>query len=403
MATTSFLYHSMGVKGYRYLRCEYVGEKIRHHVRLRRHRRRCRGCGARWQNLVLDGQFERVFVGLPIGRRKQEIVLHGHRQWCRRCGNRYREPIYFASGGRHYVRAVAGYVVYLCEKATIKDVSEIVGLGWDSVKEIFKNHLRRKLQKRSLSNVRRIAVDEFAVRKGYRYLTVVLDLDSGEVLWSAQGRSADSLLPFLDRLKRARAPLQAVALDMWPAYSLAIRTVFPQVTIVYDPFHIVKLVNKAIDNAQRELAAKLPQTIRCRRGLRFVLLRARDNLDVKGSALLDELMTINRPLYQAYLLKEQLRQLWRLPSASSATRFFARWIEQANETGLNSFRQLAKTLSAHQYSILAWYKHRITTGPLEGLNNKIKTLKRQAYGFRDMEYFQLRLAFIHSAISRFPG
>ena len=330
-------------------------------------------------------------------------MLHGHRQWCRRCGKRYREPVYFASGGRHYIRAVAAYVVYLCDKATIKDVSEIVGLGWDSVKEIFKNHLRRKLQKRSLSNVRRIAVDEFAVRKGYRYLTVVLDLDSGEVLWSAQGRSADSLLPFLDRLKRARAPLQAVALDMWPAYSLAIRTVFPHVTIVYDPFHIVKLVNKAIDNAQRELAAKLPKTIRCRRGLRFVLLRARDNLDVKGRALLNELMTINRPLYQAYLLKEQLRQLWRLPSASSAARFFARWIEQANATGLNSFRQLAKTLSTHQYSILAWYKHRITTGPLEGLNNKIKTLKRQAYGFRDMEYFQLRLAFIHSAISRFPG
>jgi transposase len=403
MATTSFLYHSMGVKGYRYVRCEYDGATIRHHVRLRRHRRRCRGCDARWQHLVLDGQFERVFVSLPIGKRRQEVVLHGQIQQCRRCGRRLREPIPFAEGGRRYIRAVASYVVYLCDKATIKDVADIVGLGWDSVKEIFKNHLRRQLQKRSLSNVRRIAVDEFAVRKGYHYLTVVLDLDSGQVLWSAEGRSADSLSPFLDRLKRCRAPLEAVAVDMWPAYTLAIRSVFPKVAIVYDPFHIVKLVNKAIDNAQRELAAQIPKTIRHRRGLRFVLLRARETLGLKGTLLLRELMRINQPLYQAYLLKEQLRQLWRLPRAASAALFLARWIDQAMATGLRSFRQLANTLQIHADAILAWYAYRISTGPLEGLNNKIKTLKRQAYGFRDMEYFQLRLAFIHSAIPRFPG
>ena len=403
MATTSFLYHSMQIRGYRYLRCEYQRGVIYHHVRLRRDRRRCRGCGARWHEISLEGQFEREFVGLPIGRRRQRIVLHGHLQLCRRCGQRLREPIDFAEGGRRYIRSVASYVAYLCEKATIKDVSEIVGLGWDSVKEIFKGHLRRQLRRRSLSHVRRIAIDEFAVRKGHRYLTVVLDLDSGQVIWSAQGRSGDSLFPFLDRLKRLRAPLEAVAVDMWPAYTLAVRTVFPKVTIVYDPFHIVKLVNKAIDAAQRDLAAQIPKTIRRRRGLRFVLLRARENLGVKGNSILAELMEINRPLYQAYLLKEQLRTLWSFPSAGSATRFLKQWIDQANSTGLRSFRQLAKTLKRCQHSILAWYQHRISTGPLEGLNNKIKTLKRQAYGFRDMEYFQLRLAFIHSLTSRIPG
>lgn len=403
MATTSFLYHSMGVKGYRYLRFELAGNVIRHHIRLPRFRRRCRGCNARWRELVLDGQFERVFIGLPIGKRKQEIVLHGHYQLCRRCGKRLREPIRFAESGRSYLRSLATYVVYLCGMATIRDVSDIVGLGWDSVKEIFKNHLRRELRKRSLSNVRRIAIDEFAVRKGYHYLTVVLDLDSGQVLWSAEGRSADALLPFLDRLKRCRAPLEAVAVDMWPAYSLAVKSVFPRVAIVYDPFHIVKLVNKAIDAAQRDLATQIPKAIRCRRGLRFVLLRARENLGLKGTSLLTDLMKINQPLYQAYLLKEQLRSLWDFPSAILAQRFLDQWIDQAKATGLKAFHQLANTLDIHRGSILAWYEHQITTGPLEGLNNKIKTLKRQAYGFRDMEYFKLRLAFIHSAISRISG
>lgn len=403
MATTSFLYHSMSVRGYRYIRCEHDGDRIRHHVRLRKYQRRCRGCGARWHHLTMDGQFERVFVSLPIGRRKQEVVLHGQIHGCRRCGRRLREPIPFADGGRRYLRVVAAYVVYLCDKATIKDVAEIVGLGWDSVKEIFKSHLRRQLRKRSLSNVRRIAVDEFAVRKGYHYLTVVLDLDSGQVLWSAEGRSADALLPFLDRLKRCRAPLQAVALDMWPAYTLAVKSVFPRVAIVYDPFHVVRLVNKAIDAAQRDLANQIPKAMRCRRGLRFVLLRARENLGLKGASLLTDLMKINRPLYQAYLLKEQLRALWDFPSAILARRFLDQWIQQAKATGLKAFHQIAKTLDIHREAILAWYEHHISTGPLEGLNNKIKTLKRQAYGFRDMEYFQLRLAFIHSATPRFPG
>jgi len=403
MATTSFLYHSMGVRGYRYLRCEYSGGVISHHVRLRRERRRCRGCGARWHELSLDGKFERVFVGLPIGRRKQQIVLHGHLQRCKRCGKRLREPIKFAEDGRRYIRALAGFVVFLCEKATIKDVSGIVGLGWDSVKEIFKRDLRKRLRKRSLRHVRHIAIDEFAIRKGYKYLTVVLDLDTSRVLWSAPGRKGEALLPFLERLKRCRAPLQAVAVDMWPAYTKAVRKVFPDVVIVYDPFHIVQLVNRAIDTAQRNLASVIPKTIRSRRGLRFVLLRAQENLDLKGQDLLDELMEVNRPLYQAYLLKEQLRQLWDLGSCRLAVRFLRRWLEQAQSIDIPAFQAVATTLRKHALSILAWYKHPITTGPLEGLNNKIKTLKRQAYGFRDLEYFQLRLAFIHSLTSRFPG
>lgn len=403
MATTSFLYHTMGVKGYRHLRTEYAGVVIRHHVRLRRHKRRCRGCRARWHEVTLGGRFERTFVTVPIGRRRQEIVLHGHIQRCRRCGRRLREPVYFTKGAQRYTRSVGDYVLYLCEKATIKDVAEIVGMGWDTVKEIFKSDLRRRLKKRSLADVRLIAVDEFAIRKGQRYLTIVIDLESGQVLWSHPGRQAESLIPFLRKLKRCRAPLQAVAVDMWAAYSLAVKTVFPEVAIVHDRFHVVQMINRAIDNAQRELASHLPKRIRYRRGLRFILLRAQDHLDERGRAILRELMKVNEPLYKAYLLKEQLRNLWRLDSIDEAQLFLDQWIRQAKDIGLRSFKQLAKTIQRHAQAILAWYLFPISTGPLEGLNNKAKVLKRQAYGFRDLEYFQLRLAFIANATTRFPG
>jgi len=135
-----------------------------------------------------------------------------------------------------------------------------------------------------------------------------------------------------------------------------------------------------------------------------VLLRARENLSLRGASLLTDLIHINQPLYKGYLLKEQLRTaLWSFSSKRFAERFLDQWIDQAKATGIKSFCQLAKTLDNHRHAILAWYDHQISTGPLEGLNNKIKTLKRQAYGFRDMEYFKLRLAFIHSTISRIPG
>ena len=403
MATTSFLYHTLGVKGYRHLRTEYVDGVVRHHVRLRRFKRRCRGCRARWHEVTLAGRFERRFVTVPIGRRRQEILLHGHIQRCRRCGRRLREPVYFTKGRQRYTRSFGVFVLYLCEKATIKDVAEIAGIGWDTVKEIFKSDLRRRLKKRSLANVRLIAVDEFAIRKKHSYLTIVLDLENGRVLWSGIGRRAETLIPFLQKLRRCRAPVQAVAMDMWQPYFAAVKKVFPAVTIVHDPFHIVQMVNRAIDNGQRELAKQLPKTIRSRRGLRFVLLRAHETLDERGLKILEELMKINQPLYKAYLLKEQLRQLWSFGSFLIAFYFLEQWLDQARQTGLRSFKRLAKTIEKHSTEILNWYQFPISTGPLEGLNNKAKVLKRQAYGYRDLEYFQLRLAFIANAKSRFPG
>ena len=143
--------------------------------------------------------------------------------------------------------------------------------------------------------------------------------------------------------------------------------------------------------------------MRHRRGLRFVLLRAIEHLDDDGQQLLATLMTLNQPLYQCYLLKEQLRQLWSFASADLASSFLDQWIQQARSTGLRCFSALANTLHSHQLDILSWYRFPISTGPLEGLNNKIKVLKRQAYGFRDLEYFKLRLAFIGSSTPRFPG
>jgi transposase len=248
-------------------------------VKLDRHRRTCRGCGARWFNLSLSGQFERTFIALPVGRRRQEVVLHGHEQTCELCGRKLREPMAFAKGKQRYVNAMAAYIVGLCTIATIKDVARFLGVGWDLVKDLFKGHLARRLKQRSLREVRLIAIDEFAIHKGHRYMTVVLDIETGQILWAAQGRDAGALIPFFRRLQQAGAHLQAVALDMWPAYLLAVQTVFPHVTVVHDPFHIVALANRAIDETRRELfhAVDIPAR-KVIKGSRFLLLCGAENL-----------------------------------------------------------------------------------------------------------------------------
>jgi len=404
MATTSFLYHTLGLRGYQHLRTDYRGGAVYQHVELRFDRRTCRGCGARSRELTLEGRFERTFRALPVGSRRQFVVLHGHEQLCRRCGSKLREPIAFAVGKRRHIKAFERFIVDLCRIAPIKHVAMLLGVSWTSVKEIFKSHLRRRLKTRSLKSVRLIAIDEFSIRKGHQYMTVVLDLESGEILHSAEGRSADAVIPFLRRLRAARAPLMAVAMDMWPAYLLAVRDVFPEVEIVHDPYHVVSMANAAVDTTRREMYRDLRGPERnVLKGSRFLLLRGGERLDHDGLLHLERLESLNKPLFQAYLLKEDLRRFWTMPSSKAARKFLGAWIARCLATRIRPMVSLAKSLRAHRRGLLAHFDYPISTGPLEGINNKIKVLKRQAYGFRDLDYLKLRLAFIHETTPAFPG
>jgi transposase len=354
--------------------------------------------------LTLEGRFERTFRALPVGSRRQFVVLHGHEQLCQRCGSKLREPIAFAVGKRRHIKVFERFVVDLCRIAPIKHVAMLLGVSWTLVKEIFKGHLRRRLRTRSLKTVRLIAIDEFSIRKGHQYMTVALDLESGEILHSEEGRSADSVIPFLRRLRAVRAPLEAVAMDMWPAYLLAVRDVFPEVEIVHDPYHVVSMANTAVDTTRRDMYRDLRGPERnVLKGSRFLLLRGGERLDDDALLHLERLESLNKPLFQAYLLKEDLRRFWSMPSRKAARKFLGAWIARCLATRIKPMVSLAKSLRSHRRGLLAYFDFPISTGPLEGINNKIKVLKRQAYGFRDLDYFKLRLAFLHEATPAFPG
>jgi len=404
MVTTSYLYHALGLIHHLLLRTEFRGGAVYYHVARKREERFCACCGAPWWEVVLAGAFTRVFRAIPVGRRPQFVVLHGHEQRCRRCGSTLREPIDFAKGKRRRLRAFDRFAVDMCGIAPIKQVARFLGVGWDLVKDLFKQHLENKLLRRKLGPVRYIAVDEFSIRKRHQYMTVVLDLETGQILHAHEGRDAQALIPFLEKLKRRGAKLQAVAMDMSPAYLQAVRAVFPDLDIVHDPYHVVALANRAIDETRRDMYRDLKgQEQKVIKGSRFLLLRALDKLGPTSISRLTDLMEVNLPLYQAYLLKKDLRMFWNSPNPWAAEVFLNSWIRQASALGNKYFAKLADTLDSHRPGLLAYFKHRITTGPLEGLNNKIKVLKRQAYGFRDNEYFKLRLYFLHDSIPAFAG
>ncbi len=251
-----------------------------------------------------------------------------------------------------------------------------------------------------LNGVRHIAIDEICIGKGHRYLTVVLDLDSGKVLFVGDGKGADALNPFWRRVMRCkRCKIESVAIDMSPAYISAVRTQLSTVRIAFDRFHLVKLCNEMLTKLRRALYREAKEQLLrdVLKGTRWLLLKNPENIDRSRDEgkRLQEALALNAPLAKAYYMKDELRQLWNMPNKDSAKRFLLGWVSRAEASGIPLLKKFAHTLAAHRSGILAWYDDQISTGPLEGTNNKIKTMKRQAYGFRDIEFLKLKILALH--------
>jgi transposase len=247
--------------------------------------------------------------------------------------------------------------------------------------------------------VRRIAIDEICIGRGHRYLTVVLDLDSGAVIHVGPGKGAEALKPFWKRLKASRAKIEAVALDMSPAYIAAVLKNLPGVPLVFDRFHIMKLFNEKLSNLRRQLYREATDGLQkdVLKGIRWLLLKNSENLDDSKNERqrLDDALNLNRSLATAYYLKERLRWFWQQRTKQAAAVWLHEWCALARASGIRVLQTFANTLQGHRSGLLNWWDHPISTGPLEGTNNKIKTMQRQAYGYRDREFFELKIFAIH--------
>jgi transposase len=395
--STSLLYHAFGLTGYRYVRQEFREGRVIFRIEQPRERLRCTDCGS--DNVWAQGGVERTFRTVPVGCKPVLLQFKVPRVQCFACGQVLQVKLAFADPKKRYTRSFERYVLELSRHMTIKDVAEHLQVSWDTVKDIQARSLLRRFGKPKLHKLKQIAIDEIAIGKGHHYLTVVLNLLSGAVVFVGDGKGVEALEPFWRRVRRARARIAAVATDMSPAYTRAVRDNLPRAVHVFDHFHVIKLFNDKLSAFRRDLYQELTsdRDRRLLKGTRWLLLKNPENLDDDRDERrrLEDALRLNQPLATAYYLKEDLRQIWTQPNKRTARRVLVDWLARARASGVRLLIKFANTLEAHQAGILAYYDYPISTGPLEGTNTKIQAMKRQAYGFRDREFFKLKILGLH--------
>ena len=392
--SASLLFQSFGIRQVKVNRTEYINGKTVFHAKVKERLLRCPCCQSR--KVIKFGHKIRKIKLVPIGKRPTILSLKTHRVRCKHCGKIRWIKLPFLEGKSNCSRGFIRYLLELCQLMTLKAVAGMLGVGWDLVKDHHKEYLSKKYRRRGWKKIEYIGIDEFSFKKGHKYLTIAVNLQTGEIIYAAEGKSKESIKPLLLKLKRYSGGLKAVAIDMNPGYIQALIEYLPGVPIVFDRFHVVRLVNQKLDELRRSIQSKLPGSeYETLKGSRYLLLANYADLDEKGKHRINELIRINEPLNIAYTMKEQLLYLWKMRDKDSAERFLKAWCNDAMNSGIPLLMKLGATIASHRTGILNYFDHKITTAKVEGINNKIKTLKRQVYGFRDLVYFKLRLFHLH--------
>jgi transposase len=394
--STSLLYHRFGIVGYRYVSQDFEPGITTFRIEQPRERLRCAHC--RSEEVWAQGGVERNFRALPIGKQPTFISFKVPRVLCFNCGKVRQVKIAFADPKKHHTRAFERYALDLSRLMTIQDVADHLVIGWDVIKDIQARHLQRQFGKPKLHQLKQIAIDEINVGKGHRYLTIVLDLLSGAVVFVGDGKGVDALKPFWKRLRRSHAKIEAVATDMSAAYIRAVRENIERAVHVFDRFHVVKLFNDKLSAFRRQLFHELTaRGQRLLKGIRWLLLKNPENLNPRNRERerLQRALRVNQPLAIVYYLKEDLRQIWMQENKFMARLFLEDWLARARVSGIRMLEKFANTLDEHQQGILNYYDYPISTGPLEGTNTKIQLMKRRAYGYRDHEFFKLKILGAH--------
>jgi transposase len=279
----------------------------------------------------------------------------------------------------------------------VEDVARTHHLGWDRVKAWDKAALKRLVDPPDFSRVRIIAVDELAIRKGHTYATRVIDVETKRTHFVTRDRDQRALVRFYRMLgPQGRRRIEAIAMDMHDPYILITRRRLPHVQIVFDQFHVLALYRRVIDKVRAQEARGQPEKQRVFiKGSRYLLLKNRKNLRPDQHVRLKELLRVNRRLNTLYVLKDDLKQLWKYVYPEAALSWFKGWCRRAMYSRIPVLKTFVRTMRKHWAGIVSHCTYPIHTGVLEGLNNLAKVIKRIAFGFRDDEYFFLKLRAAH--------
>jgi transposase len=315
---------------------------------------------------------------------------------CRQTGKVKQEPVEWISTTPGYTKRFAYYVGKRCQSSTIKEVAEELHLNWKTVKNLEKEYMAEKLRRGGASDPEIIGIDEISVRKGHEYRIIISDLKNKRPIWfGGVDRSKESLDSFYQTLNSLqKGKIRLVVMDMWKAFEKSTQEHLPEAAILYDKFHVIRHLNKALDEVRKqEYKQASEQERKYIKGKKYILLSREANLSTDGKNALAELCRKNKRLNTAYLLKENFDQLWSYRREGWARRFFDQWKESLKWQRLEPYKKFAGMIERHWEGIAEYCKpkNKISLGYVEGLNNKIRVIQRRAYGLRDEEYLRLKI------------
>lgn len=343
-------------------------------------RSRCGACGRRAPRY--DRRPLRQWLHVPWGRTPVWLQYAPWRVSCRQCGVRV-ERVPWAVGNSVFTAPLEELTAYLARVTDRTTVSRLLGVSWPAVGGVVERVVARRLTPGRLSGLRRIGIDEFAYRKRHHYLTVVVDHDTRRVVWAGEGRSAKTLDAFFELLGPSGCErIVLVTADLAASWQKALRAWVPQARVVFDRFHVERLASDAVDEVrraeQRRVGAMAAKPLK---GTRFCLLKHPARLKPGEKRRLATLRRENRALDRAYQLKEYLATILERARPDEASDLLNAWLAWAARSRLGPFVKLGRTVRKHATGILAYLDTRMTNGPVEGINNKLRVIARRAYGF----------------------
>jgi transposase len=377
-------------------------DRVIFHARIKKKKKKCAHCGS--SKVQQKDSKRRTLRACNLSNQKAYIEIITYKLLCLSCGKRAWMKLPFAMGKYPLTKSFVNYIISLIGISTLLHVARLFSLQWKTVKNLDKENLKRRPKQFSFKKLEYLSIDEIAIRKGHHYMTIISDIATGQIIYAVEGRKEEVLVPFLKKLKHRARKLKAIAMDMSAGYAGAVKKYLSHIAIVFDRFHITKVLTGAVDEVRKEEWKRcLEQGHNVAKGKRFLLLRNFDNLDASGKAGLEELLKINEKLSIAHSMKEQFRLFWDQSNREEGLKFLSNWIVGALSSEVKPLQKAARTFLHHWEGLLNYFDHRIDNGKAEGINNKIKTMKRQAYGFRDLEYFTLKLYNLHKTTHALVG
>lgn len=331
---------------------------------------------------------ERQWRDLTIRDKPLILVYVPYRIKCPVCGVRV-EKVPWAPRWSRVTDALARNIALLARRMSWKEVAEYFDLDWKVVAAIVRRVVAEGLQRRKWKPLHVIGVDEVSRKKGHRYLTLVYDLERKRLIWVGKDRKEETMNEFFQWLgKRKARSIRAVCCDMWAPYFKSIRNHLPRAEVLFDRFHIVQHLNRALDEIRREEVRRLKwdETVDLKK-TRYILLKNPWNLNPKEKRRLSHLVKLNLRVVRGYLLKESFQKFWDYISSGWAEKHLKHWLWWASHSRLEPMKEFARMVRRHLDGILAWTKLRVSNGALEGMNNKVKLVSHRAFGFRNVDNY----------------